>query len=107
MFQFIGNLEATLQTHSFRAFLGGAAGLVLIRILASFLDRPLRSHTGAGYASGAQLAALGLGATAASLTVRIWWPAAFGQGRLVVVAVEAFKRRRCSILSAVRRRGLR
>lgn len=87
MFQFIGDVDATLQAHSFRAFLFGVAALVLIRILAWFLDRPLRSRTGAGYANDGQLAALGFGAMAASLAVRLWWPVTFGQGFIGVIAV--------------------
>ena len=57
--------------------------------MAWFLDQPLRSRTGAGYASDAQLAALGFGAMAASLAVRLWWPVAFGQGLIGVIAVAA------------------
>lgn len=89
MFQFIGDVEATLRAHSFRVFLVGTAALVLIRILAWVLDQPLRSRSGAGYASDAQLAALGLGAMAASLAVRLCWPVAFGQGLIGVIAVAA------------------
>lgn len=89
MFRFVGNVEATLLAHSFRVFLIGAAALVMIRIPAWVLDRPLRSRTGGGYASDAQLAAIGCGAMAASLAVRLWWPVAFAQGLVVVVAVAA------------------
>jgi hypothetical protein len=89
MFQVIGDVEATLRAHSFRVFLVGAAALVLIRIVAWFLDQPLRSRTGAGYASDGQLAALGFGAMAASLAVWLWWPVAFGQGLIGVIAVAA------------------
>lgn len=89
MLRTIDSLEAVLQAHSFGVFLFGVAGLVLTRTLAWFLDRPLRSRTGAGYARDAQLAALGCGAMAASLAVRVWWPVAFGRGLLVMVALAA------------------
>lgn len=94
MFQFIVDVDATPQAHSFRVFLVGGAALGLIRILAWLLDRPLRSRTGAGYANDAQLAALGFGAMAANLAVRcgavrVWWPVAFGQGLFGIVSVAA------------------
>lgn len=85
----IESLEAALQAHSFRVFLFGVAGLVLIRTLAWFLDRPLRGRAGAGYASDAQLTVLGVGAMAASLAMRVWLPEAFAQGLLVTVAATA------------------